>query len=148
MSTETSAFLFQCNFIRIIEVNNYIQVNKLTSAYVIYIKLYFKLTLLIPSLKRNCRCLVYTVPRRKHAAFPLQKLVFSCEIAYLRHGWTELFRFMGYYEAWDGLKPTFRDYLSVPSLRTKNKLLVGIMWSMWLWCGQNVERVSAKRLWL
>lgn len=86
MSIETSAFLFQCNFIRIIEVNNYIQVNKLTSACVIYIKFYFKLTLLIPSLKRNCRCLVRIVPRRKHATFPLQKLVFSCEIAGLRRG--------------------------------------------------------------
>ena len=30
-------------------------------------------------------------------------------------GSTEFVRLLGYYEAWADLKPTFRDYLSVPS---------------------------------
>ena len=28
-----------------------------------------------------------------------------------RRGWTKLFRLLGYYSLWGGLKPTFRDYL-------------------------------------
>jgi hypothetical protein len=41
------------------------------------------------------------------------------EILGFRRGWTEFFHFLGYYAAWDGFKPTFRDYLSVPSSRVK-----------------------------
>ena len=36
-----------------------------------------------------------------------------CEVVGFRRGWTEFFRLLGYHAAWDGLKPTFRDYLSV-----------------------------------
>jgi hypothetical protein len=32
-------------------------------------------------------------------------------------GWTELFSLLGYYVAWGGLKPTFRNYQSVPNSR-------------------------------
>ena len=37
----------------------------------------------------------------------------------LRSGWTEFSCLLGYYAAWSGFKPTFRDYLSVPSSRVK-----------------------------
>ena len=39
-----------------------------------------------------------------------------CEIAGHHRGWTEFIRLLGYYEAYGGLKPMFRDYLSVPFL--------------------------------
>ena len=45
--------------------------------------------------------------------------VMIAETAGFRHRWTEFFRRLGYYTAWSGLKPTFRDYLSIQSLRVK-----------------------------
>jgi hypothetical protein len=36
-----------------------------------------------------------------------------CVIADLRSVWTEFFRLLGYYAAWGGYKPTFRDSYSV-----------------------------------
>ena len=40
-------------------------------------------------------------------------------IAGFRRGWTQFFRLLGYYVAYSDLKPTFRDYISVPYLRVK-----------------------------
>ena len=37
----------------------------------------------------------------------------QCVIVDFRRGWTEFFRFLGYYAEGGCLKPTFRDYLSV-----------------------------------
>ena len=37
---------------------------------------------------------------------------FSCDILGFLRGWTEFFFLLGYYAAWGGFKPTFRNYLS------------------------------------
>jgi hypothetical protein len=42
-----------------------------------------------------------------------------CEIADFRRGSTEFFRLLRYYAARGALKPTFQEYLSVPSARVK-----------------------------
>ena len=47
---------------------------------------------------------------------------FQLEIVGFCRGWTEFFRVLCYYSAWGGLKPTFRDYLSVPSWRVNEPL--------------------------
>jgi hypothetical protein len=39
----------------------------------------------------------------------------------------ELFRLLGYYAAWGGLQPTFRDYLSVPFSSAKLSLFLDIL---------------------
>ena len=53
----------------------------------------------------------------------------SREIAGFRCGWTEFFRLLGYYTAWDGLKLTLWDYLSVLSSRVKKSFKMGSMGS-------------------
>ena len=44
-------------------------------------------------------------------------IISLCVIVGFRSGWTKLFRLLGCYAAWGGLKPTFRDYLLVPPLK-------------------------------
>jgi hypothetical protein len=46
-----------------------------------------------------------------------------CEIIGFRSGWTETFRRLGYYATWSGLKPPFRNYLSVVSSRVNLYML-------------------------
>ena len=41
------------------------------------------------------------------------------EIMCFRRCWTEFFCLLGRYAAWGGFKPTFRDYILVPSSRVK-----------------------------
>ena len=41
------------------------------------------------------------------------------DIIGFRRSWTEFFRLLGYYAAWCSFKPTFRDYISVPSSRVR-----------------------------
>jgi hypothetical protein len=44
------------------------------------------------------------------AIHEMDRILNGCEAAGFRRGWTELFRLLGGYAAWVGLKPTFRDY--------------------------------------
>jgi hypothetical protein len=40
----------------------------------------------------------------------------------------KFFRLLGYYSVWDGLEPTFRNYISIPSSKvklSKKKLFLG-----------------------
>jgi hypothetical protein len=43
----------------------------------------------------------------------------SCEIVGFRGGWIGFFRLLGYYAAWSGFKPTFREYLPLSYARIK-----------------------------
>ena len=64
-------------------------------------------------------CSYFTILTTAEVRHKRQNKVLLCDIVRFRRGWTELFRFMGYYAEWGGLKPTFRDHLSVPSSTVK-----------------------------
>lgn len=49
-----------------------------------------------------------------------------CDVIGFCSSWTEFFSLLGYYAAYDGLKLTFREYLSVPSSRIKLFVLDGL----------------------